>query len=139
MAESAKTRPTDASVAEFVASVPNETARADSELLIDLMGRITGHEAQMWGPAIIGFGSVHYRYDSGREGDMPVLGFSPRVGKLSIYLDSTEAHADQLARLGRHSTSKVCLYVKKLGDVDLSVLEQILRDTRTNTLATYGS
>ncbi|GAA1736686.1 DUF1801 domain-containing protein [Aeromicrobium alkaliterrae] len=139
MADDAKTRPTEVAVEEFVASVADETTRADCAALIEVMTRASGAAPVMWGPSIIGFGSYHYRYASGREGDAAVIGFSPRVGKLSLYLnDGTDQHAEALARLGRHSTTQVCLHVKRLADVDLDVLEEILRTSYASTTAAHA-
>ena len=95
-----------------------------------MMERITGHQPKLWNVGTIGFGTYHYKYDSGREGDGHTIGFYPRKGKLTIYLmDGTARHAALLADLGRHSTTGYCLYITRLGDVDLSVLEQILRES----------
>ncbi|MEZ5337316.1 MAG: DUF1801 domain-containing protein [bacterium] len=125
-----KTRATAASVESFLAGVGDEQKRADADILIALMKRITKQEPQMWGPSIIGFDSYHYRYDSGREGDMCALGFSPRKDKHSIYvIDGIEKYADSLEKLGPYKIGKSCLYVKRLSDLDMKVLEQILRES----------
>ena len=124
MAEN-KTQPTAASVAEFLDGVAPRR-QEESEKLIALMREISGHEPVLWGPSIIGFGSTHYRYESGREGDMPVLAFSPRKARLTIYFDGFDQYADQLARLGKHASSVSCLYVNKLDDIDLGVLREML-------------
>jgi hypothetical protein len=129
-----KTRPTGASVSEFVNGVANETRRRDAHALIAMMTRVTGVEPQMWGPSIIGFGSQHYRYESGREGDMPRIGFSPRKANLALYLlTGARSEAAQLARLGKHTTGVSCLYVNKLADVDMSVLEAMAADAWART------
>lgn len=126
MAET-KTRPTPVSVDDFIAAVENPVRRADAQILRTMMERISGQPATMWGPSIIGFGSYHYRYDSGHEGDMCRIGFSPRKAELVLYLpDGFEDHAEQLAKLGKHRTGKSCLYVKKLADVDQTVLEAMI-------------
>lgn len=139
MADDAKTRPTEVAVEDFVASVSDEATRADCTTLIEIMTRASGAPPVMWGPSIIGFDSYHYRYASGREGDAAVIGFSPRVGKLSLYLnDGTAQHAEALSRLGRHSTTQVCLHVKRLADVDLDVLEEILRASFASTKAAHA-
>ena len=110
-----KTRPTDASVAGFIARVDGEERRADCEALVALMQRVTGEPAVLWGEAIIGFGSYHYRYASGREGDAPLAGFSPRKGDISVYLTcDTPAQPALLARLGKHRMGKACLYLRRL-------------------------
>lgn len=124
-----KTKPTVASVQAFVDGVEHETRRMDAHALIAMMRRVTGEEPQMWGPSIIGFGSRHYRYESGHEGDMPRVGFSPRKGNLALYvLTGAASEAPLLARLGKHKTGVSCLYVNKLADVDVSVLETLVAD-----------
>jgi Domain of unknown function (DU1801) len=123
-----KTQPTDASVAAFVAGLADERQRADSERLIALMSKVTGEPATMWGPSIIGFGSYHYRYASGREGDAPLVGFSPRKTALTLYASAGEdGRAELLARLGPHKVGKSCVYVKRLSDVDEQVLADLVR------------
>ena len=123
-----KTQPTDASVAAFVAGLADERQRADSERLIALMSKVTGEPATMWGPSIIGFGSYHYRYASGREGDTPLVGFSPRKTALTLYASAGEdERADLLARLGPHTLGKSCVYVKRLSAVDEQVLADLVR------------
>jgi hypothetical protein len=126
MAEN-KTKPTKLSVAAFVSGITDETRRADAKALVKLMQRATAEKPQMWGPSIVGFGSYHYRYDSGREGDMPLVGFSPRKAATVLYnmTGSSEARA-LLAKLGKHTTGKGCLYIKKLADVDQRVLEAMV-------------
>ncbi len=119
----------DRSAADVLAELDAVTA-ADADVLVDLMRRITGHEPVVHNVATLGFDSYHYRYASGREVDAACLSFYPRRGKLTIYLlDGTSRHADLLADLGRHTTSKVCVYLKRLSDIDLDVLEQVLRET----------
>jgi hypothetical protein len=126
MAEN-KTRPTAVSVATFVDGIPEEARRADVKTLIRLMQRATGEKPKMWGPSIVGFGSYHYKYESGREGDMPVVGFSPRKTALVLYGATGCAEAEALLpQLGRHTTGKGCLYVKKLDDIDRTVLESLV-------------
>lgn len=123
-----KTQPTDASVAAFVTGLADERQRADSERLIALMSEVTGEPATMWGPSIIGFGSYHYRYASGREGDAPLVGFSPRKTALTLYASADEdARAELLARLGPHKVGKGCVYVKRLSDVDEQALADLVR------------
>lgn len=126
MAEN-QTQPTTASVESFLTGLKDKARAADSRVVLEMMRRVTGERPTMWGPAIIGFGSYHYRYDSGREGDSPRIGFSPRAQALSLYiLDDFPRHDALLARLGKHSTGKVCLYIKRLSDVDLKVLEELI-------------
>ncbi len=122
-----KTKPTKLSVSAFIAEVPDETRRADAKALARLMQKASGEKPAMWGPAIIGFGSAHYKYDSGREGDMPMIAFSPRKAASVLYLNLGSAGAEALlGKLGKHSTGKACLYIKKLADVDQKVLEELL-------------
>ena len=114
--------------ADFIASVDNPTRRTDAEALDRLFRRVTGFQPRMWGPAIIGYGRYHYVYDSGREGDFLATGFSPRKASLSIYiLPGYAEFGPILSRLGRHKTGKSCLYVTKLADIDLAVLEELIR------------
>ncbi len=125
MAEN-QTRPTASSVAAFLKSV--EAARQSDALdIVRLMQTATGEAPKMWGPSIIGFGSYHYRYDSGREGDMPIVGFSPRKAVFVLYGVTRCSNAGELlAKLGKHSTGKGCLNIKKLADVDRKVLEGMI-------------
>jgi hypothetical protein len=122
-----KTQATDASVEAFLAKVEPEQRREDGRLVAEMMARITGEPATMWGPSIIGFGTHHYRYESGREGDICRIGFSPRKAQLVFYVGAGSGRLDPLlAKLGKHSTGKGCLYVKKLADVDQAVLEALI-------------
>jgi len=121
-----KTKATDVSVDDFIAAVADSSQRADAENIRAMMEKLSGEPAKMWGPSIVGFGSYHYRYESGREGDMCRIGFSPRKGQTVLYLiDGFEGHSELLARLGKHKTGKSCLYIKRLADVDPAVLEQL--------------
>lgn len=123
-----KTQPTRADVAAYLAAVPDATRRADAQVLADLMHQVTGEPATLWGPSIVGFGTRHYVYDSGREGDTPLLAFSPRKAALVLYgLIGSAGASPLLAKLGKHSTGKGCLYLKRLADVDLRVLEALIR------------
>jgi hypothetical protein len=123
-----KTRPTEASVASFVAAIDDERRRADCQRLIALMSEATGEPATLWGPSIIGFGSYHYRYASGREGDAPLVGFSPRKSALTLYASADDVRrAELLARLGPHKLGKGCVYVKRLSDVDEPTLVELIR------------
>ncbi|MDE0192100.1 MAG: DUF1801 domain-containing protein [Gammaproteobacteria bacterium] len=122
-----KTRPTASSVDAFIDAVDEEHKRADCRVVAELMAEITGADGVMWGSSIVGFGSYHYRYASGREGDFFEAGFSPRKRALTIYVMAGFAeYEDLLASLGKHSTGKSCLYVKRLADVDLAVLREML-------------
>jgi len=117
-------------VDDFIAAVPSEARRADARTLLDLMKRVTGLEPYLWGTSIIGFGSYHYRYASGREGDAPLAGFSPRKAATTIYLaDGVDEYAASMALLGPHTTGVGCLYLKSFAAIDLSVLEKIVRES----------
>jgi len=120
--------PTSADVDVFLEAVPDEDRRADAHALLELMRSITGEPPVMWGPSIVGFGSYHYRYESGRTGDAPLAGFSPRKVNLVVY--PVGGFADRypalLKQLGPHKAGKACLYLKRLGDVDLDVLGQLI-------------
>lgn len=130
-----KTQETDADVEAFIATVEPEKRQDEAQALIELFGRITGEEPKMWGHSMIGFGSYHYKYDSGREGTSLRTGFSPRKARLSLYLMGAyctpDAQAEQdrlLGLLGKHSLGKSCLYINRLDQVDLSVLEQLIQN-----------
>ena len=126
MAEN-KTKPTEVSVAAFIDALTDQIKRADAQALVKLMHRATGEKPTMWGPSIIGFGSCHYKYESGREGDMPIAGFSPRKAATVLYIGTEFTDAEALlAKLGKHTTGKGCLYIKKLADVDQNVLETLV-------------
>ena len=125
-----KTQKTDADVAAFLAGVAPEERRADCEALSTLMAEVTGEPAKMWGPSIVGFGDYHYRYESGREGDAFLAGFSPRKAALTIYLMGTYCEGDDadalFAKLGKFKTGKACLYVKRLSDIEMDVLRELV-------------
>lgn len=122
-----KTRPTDVDVTTFIAQVEPAARRDDVMKLLEIMREITGEEARMWGSSIIGFGSYHFKYESGREGDWMLTGFSPRKASLTLYvLSGFEQQSELLARLGKHSTGKGCLYIKRLSDIDESVLRDMI-------------
>ena len=126
MAEN-KTQATEASVEAFLAKVEPEQRREDGRVIAEMMARITGEPATMWGPSIIGFGTHHYRYESGREGDICRIGFSPRKAQLVFYVGAGSGRLDPLlAKLGKHSTGKGCLYIRKLADVDQAMLEALI-------------
>ncbi|MGM7423513.1 DUF1801 domain-containing protein [Cellulosimicrobium sp. CpK407] len=131
------TRPSGADVEAFLAAVEHPVRRRDAYRLVELMGRVTGEPARMWGSSIVGFGTYHYRYASGREGDMAAAGFSPRKAATTVYLmDGVDAHAALLERLGPHTVGKGCVYVKDLDAVDLGVLEEVVR--RSSATLTGG-
>ena len=122
-----KTVKTGASVDEFMAAVENRRRREDGLVLLNMMRDVTGLEPEMWGPSIIGFGSYHYRYESGREGDMPLIGLSPRKQSLSLYIMSGfDEYQELLGKLGKHRTGASCLYINKLADVDMGVLREMV-------------
>jgi hypothetical protein len=122
-----KTKATTLSVTAYINALTDPTLRSDAKELVQLMRRASGEKPRLWGPSIVGFGSYHYKYDSGREGDVPLIGFSPRKAALVLYsmLGHSEAKA-LLAKLGKHTTGKGCLYIKKLANVDRTVLETLI-------------
>jgi len=128
MAEN-KTKATNVSVSAYIEGLTDATRRSEARELVEVMQRASGEKPKLWGPSIVGFGSYHYKYDSGREGDMPMISFSPRKAAMVLY--SMLAHAEAkavLAKLGRHTTGKGCLYIKKLADVDKTVLETLIKN-----------
>ena len=125
-----KTKVNDASVNDFLNGIEDEQKRKDSLEVLALMKEVTGEEPKMWGPSIVGFGSYRYRYASGREGDWMLTGFSPRKQNLTIYImPGFEHYGDLLDRIGKHSTAKSCLYIKKLADVDTNVLRELVKQS----------
>jgi Domain of unknown function (DU1801) len=126
--KSAAMGPTGASVEEFLEGVGDERRRGEARRVCEIMGEVTGEPARMWGSGIIGFGAYHYRYDSGHEGDAPLVGCSPRKEHLVVYLVGgfEERHASVLARLGAYKAGKGCLYLKRLGDVNEDVLRELI-------------
>jgi len=117
----------DKSVKNYIASLDEQTVE-DSQVLVEMMQRISGQEPELWNVGTIGFDTYHYKYDSGREGDGLVIGFYPRKGKITVYLmDGTARYSELLAKLGKHTTTGYCIYIKQLGDVELPILEQILQ------------
>lgn len=127
MAET-KTKPTDVSVDDFLDAVPDPVRRADGKAVDAMMRRVTGLDPAMWGPTIVGYGSYRYLYDSGHGGEACRMGFSPRKAELVLYVIGDQPGLDaDLAQLGKHRTGKVCLYIRKLADVDMDVLERIVR------------
>lgn len=128
-----KTKRNDASVEDFLSTVEDEQKRADCFEISALMRKITGEEPKMWGPAIIGFGSTQLKYDTGRELDWMFVGFSPRKANITLYItDCFDRYDDLMARLGKYKTGKSCLYLKKLEDIDISVLEKLLASSIEN-------
>lgn len=125
-----KTVPTDQNVEQFINAIEDERKRNDSFALVELMQEVTGMEPQMWGSSIVGFGSYHYKYDSGREGDSPLAAFSPRKANLTIYnMGSLAERDDLLKQLGKHAISGSCLHIKRLDDVDLPTLKTLVEES----------
>ena len=122
-----KTKKTKASVTGFLEKITDEQRRKDCQTVLNLMKQATGEEPKMWGSSIVGFGTYHYRYASGREGDWPIIGFSPRKTDLTLYImPNLDKFESLLAKLGKYKTGKSCLYIKKLDDVDVPVLEKLI-------------
>ena len=122
-----KTKPTEISAADFIDTMEDEAKREEAKVLLKLMRKVTGEKPVMWGPGIIGFGTYRYKYASGKEGDWMIVGFSPRKAAHSLYgLTGSDGADELLAKLGKHTTGKGCLYVKKLKDVDLKVVEALI-------------
>jgi hypothetical protein len=134
-----KTKPTGVRVQDFIDSRANNEQRADCRALMSMMKRVTGKRPKMWGPSIVGYGSYHYTYESGRTGDMCVAGFSIRGRDLVVYIlaEGKEQQA-LLARLGKHSMGKTCLYFRRLADLDQSVLEQLIASSVRDVTRRYG-
>lgn len=132
-----KTRPTDVSVESHIAAIANEDQRNDAYALIALMRRVTRQEPRMWGPSIVGFGSYHYKYASGHEGDSALAAFAVRGRELVVYIMGFEGRDVLLARLGKHRIGKVCVYVRRLADVDLKVLETLIAQSVAETKRRY--
>ena len=125
-----KTKENSASVKKFLNSIDDETRRNDCFKIVEIMKEITKQEAKMWGTAIVGFGSYHYKYASGHEGDMCAAGFSPRKQAISLYLCGTlHSDADLLQKLGKYKTGAGCLYVKKLSDINIPILKQLINNS----------
>ena len=139
MAEN-KTRPTTSSVGSYIEAIGDETRRKDCRALAKLMARATKHKPVMWGTSIVGFGSYHYKYDSGREGDSCLVGFSSRKGDISVYLTANFPGRDELLpQLGKHKVAKGCLYVRKLSDIDAKVLEQLVAGSAAEVSRRHGT
>lgn len=121
-----QTKPTGKSVDDFLDKVDDETRRDDCRVVLNLMREVTGAEAVMWGPAIIGFGAYTYKYANGKEAQFPIAGFSPRKTDLTLYLAGIDAFPEITNRLGKHKTSKACLYIRRLNDVNVDVLKELI-------------
>jgi hypothetical protein len=125
-----KTKPSEQSVEGFLSKVSDEKVRDDCYALVKLMSKATGSPPKMWGPTIVGFGNYHYRYDSGHEGDACLTGFSPRKQNITVYvMPGFNQHADLLEKLGKHKAGKGCLYIKKLEDINSTVLETLIKQS----------
>lgn len=133
-----KTKPTKVSAKSYVAAIANEEQRNDAQTLVALMRRVTKQEPRMWGPSIVGFGSYHYKYASGHEGDSALAGFAARGNELVVYLAESFGGRDVLlAKLGKHRTGKVCVYIRRLANVDLKVLETLVARSIADTKRRY--
>ncbi|WP_313800783.1 DUF1801 domain-containing protein [Cytobacillus sp.] len=133
-----KTKETDNSVIEFIEAVDSPKKREDAYKLLDIFTGTTGFEAKMWGPSIIGFGSYHYKYESGHEGDAPLVGFSPRKAKISLYFAPGETKREQLLKcFGKHTTGKACVYINKIADIDVNILKELIIESVKFLRETY--
>lgn len=125
-----KTKPTDNSVLEFIENVDSPKKREDAYKLLDIFTETTGYEAKMWGPSIIGFGSYHYKYKTGHEGDAPLVGFSPRKAKISLYFATGDTQRDELLKdFGKYTAGKGCVYINKVADIDTDVLKALINQS----------
>lgn len=132
-----KTAETETNVTDFIHTLADAAKQADSFRLVELFKKVTGFEPKMWGTSIVGFGSYHYKYDSGREGDAPMTGFSPRKDSFALYLMQFEGRDQLLEKLGKHKTGKGCVYIKKMDDVDEKVLGEIITSSVNYVKAKY--
>ncbi|WP_413375596.1 DUF1801 domain-containing protein [Alkalihalobacillus sp. 1P02AB] len=133
-----KTKETDHDVIEFIEKVESPKKKQDAYELLDIFTEVTGYEAKMWGPSIIGFGSYHYKYKTGHEGDAPLVGFSPRKAKISLYFATGDAKRDELLKdFGKHTSGKACVYINKIADIDVDVLKVLIKQSITFLRETY--
>lgn len=133
-----KTKETDNSVVEFIETVESSKKKEDAYRLLSIFEETTGYDAKMWGPSIIGFGSYHYKYKSGHEGDAPLVGFSPRKAKISLYFAPGDTKREELLeRFGKYTTGKACVYINKLADVDVEVLKELINQSVRFLQETY--
>jgi hypothetical protein len=133
-----KTKENDSSVIEFIEAVDNPKKREDAYKLLDIFSETTGCEAKMWGPSIIGFGSYHYKYKTGHEGDAPLVGFSPRKAKMSLYFATGDPDREKLLeRFGKHTSGKACVYINKVADIDEEVLKKLIQQSVKFLMETY--
>jgi len=134
-----KTKETEASIDTFLANIKDDQKKADCLVLKSMMSRITDSPAKMWGASIVGFGTYHYKYDSGREGDFMKVGFSPRAQNVTVYIIAGfDRYEALMSKLGKHKTGKSCLYIKKLDDIDLDVLEELVKESYNLMTEKYG-
>lgn len=125
-----KTKETDSSVIEFIENVENPKKREDAYKLLDIFAEATGYQGKMWGTSIIGFGSYHYKYESGHEGDAPLVGFSPRKAKISLYFATGDTEREKLLKgFGKYTTGKACVYINKVADIDVDVLKALIKQS----------
>lgn len=133
-----KKKETDNSVVEFIEQVDSPKKREDAYRLLDIFEETSGFPAKMWGPSIIGYGSYHYRYASGHEGDAPLVGFSPRKAKISLYFAPGDDKREELLKnFGKHTAGKGCVYINKIADIDVEVLKQLIRESIVFLNETY--
>lgn len=133
----AKTTETANSVNAFIKKLEDKQRQADCFSIADIMQEASGFEPKMWGPAIIGFGSYHYVYESGHEGDAPLVGFSPRKNEFALYIANFEGKEKLLEKFGKHKTAKACVYIKKVADIDVEVLKKLVKSSVKHTKAQY--
>ncbi len=134
----AKTTETDNSVAAFIKKIPDAQRQKDALAIVEIMEKQSGFPAKMWGPAIIGFGSYHYVYESGHEGDAPLVGFSPRKNEFALYLSSSfDKREELLQQFGKHKTAKACVYIKKMEDIKVDVLKKMISASVKHIKAKY--
>ncbi|MBA2173709.1 DUF1801 domain-containing protein [Halobacillus locisalis] len=124
-----KTKENDRSVIEFIETVEKPKKKEDAYRLLDIFTQASGYDAKMWGTSIIGFGSYHYKYPTGHEGDAPLVGFSPRKANFSLYFATGEDREEQLSRFGKHKSGKACVYINKVDDIDTNVLEEMIHSS----------
>jgi hypothetical protein len=135
-----KTIENDNSVIEFIENIESPKKREDAYKLVEIFIETTGFQAKMWGPSIIGFGSYHYKYKSGHEGDAPLVGFSPRKAKISLYFAPGDPKRDDVLKdFGKHTTGKACVYINKVADIDVDVLKTLINQSVTFLKETYPS
>lgn len=133
-----KTKENDSSVIEFIENIESLNKREDAYKLLDIFTETTGYPAKMWGPSIIGFGTYHYKYESGHEGDAALAGFSPRKAKISLYFATGDTERETLLRdFGKHTSGKACVYINKVADIDIDVLKALINQSTKFLRETY--